>query len=78
MWAKTMSGSDFTMITEQERKEVTEAAHSFYECLKPMEYMTPYSYRDLFRDEKTKEVFVLLADLLMYVKKTYVDGSVLK
>jgi hypothetical protein len=53
------------------RQQVTSAAQTFYESLGPMDYLAPDSYRDLFKDAKTKALFVTLADKLGHIKDTY-------
>ncbi len=68
---RAMSGNDHTMLTEQERKAVVEAARYLYEALRPIEYLSPDSYRDLFKDNATKELFVTLANVLGHVRDTY-------
>lgn len=64
---------EYTMITEQERREAAAAAKVFLESLGPMEYLSPDSYRDLFKDDATKDTFVTLANILLHIKRAYCD-----
>jgi hypothetical protein len=63
----------YTMITEQERRETAAAATAFRESLRPMEYLSPDSYRDLLKDAATRETFVTLANMLWHIKRAYCD-----
>lgn len=68
-----MSETQYTMITEEERRQAAAAARLLRESLRPMEYLSPDSYRDLFKDDGTRDTFVELANMLAHIKRAYCD-----
>jgi hypothetical protein len=59
------------MISETERKEFLEALERLKSAMALMDYLTPDSYRDAFRDRAAKDLFVTLSRKMFNVRDTY-------
>ncbi len=55
----------------QAMSEAMMTATAFYNSLLRLDYMSPDSYRELFKDGDAKEMFIRLANKLDHVRETY-------
>jgi hypothetical protein len=63
-----------SMITETERRQYLDTMAYLLDVLRRLDYMTPYSYKDIFHDESARELTLLIFRKLDDITKTYITS----
>ncbi len=66
-----MSGSDYTLPSEQEVEEFMQHSQGLLTVLRQLDYMSPDSFRNLAKSAQAKELIKTLAAKLTYINHTY-------